>query len=304
MDLKQTEYIVKIAEEKNITRAAEKLFLTQPALNQQLIRLEKELGTQIFIRSRTNWRSTAAGEVYLESARELLRIQHETYNKIQDIIKSQKGHLSIGLTPTRGTNMFSEIYPDFHCLYPDFMIEPSEIPTRTQQDMIKTGNLDLGFVTLSPEQKTSDNYIKLCTEELMLAVPKKLANDKELGPTGGQITISELVKFVNEPFVLIYNTSTLRPLINNLFHEVGFSPIILFETSNTNTIIKMINSSICCGIVPKYHKNENHPNVAYYSIVPKLTWEISATYRKGSYLTEAAKTFIKLAKEYWLHETE
>jgi DNA-binding transcriptional LysR family regulator len=51
MDLKQLEYIIKIAEENNITRAAEKLFITQSALNQQLLKLEKELGTQLFYRS-------------------------------------------------------------------------------------------------------------------------------------------------------------------------------------------------------------------------------------------------------------
>ena len=55
MDLKQIEYILKIAEENNITHAAEKLFITQPALNQQLLKLEKELGTPLFHRSRSNW---------------------------------------------------------------------------------------------------------------------------------------------------------------------------------------------------------------------------------------------------------
>ena len=54
MDLKQIEYILKIAEEQNITHAAEKLFITQSALNQQLLKLEKELGTPLFYRSRTD----------------------------------------------------------------------------------------------------------------------------------------------------------------------------------------------------------------------------------------------------------
>ena len=53
MDLRQIQYIVAIAEENNITRAAEKLYITQSALNQQLLKLEKELGVQLFHRSRT-----------------------------------------------------------------------------------------------------------------------------------------------------------------------------------------------------------------------------------------------------------
>ena len=69
MDTKQIEYILKIAEENNITKAAEKLFITQSALNQQLLKLEKELGTPLFHRSRTNWRLTEAGEIYIEGAK-------------------------------------------------------------------------------------------------------------------------------------------------------------------------------------------------------------------------------------------
>ena len=69
MDTKQIEYILKIAEENNITKAAGKLFITQSALNQQLIKLEKELGTPLFHRSRTNWHLTEAGERLLRLAK-------------------------------------------------------------------------------------------------------------------------------------------------------------------------------------------------------------------------------------------
>ena len=72
MDTRQIEYILKIAEENNITRAADKLFITQSALNQQLLKLEKELGTPLFHRSRTNWHLTEAGETYVKNAKEIL----------------------------------------------------------------------------------------------------------------------------------------------------------------------------------------------------------------------------------------
>ena len=104
MDTKQIEYILKIAEEGNITHAAEKLFLTQPALNQQLLRLEKELGTRLFVRSRTDWRPTEAGMVYLENARKMLQLKQDTYRIIGDMVSDQRGRLSIGFTPRRGTH--------------------------------------------------------------------------------------------------------------------------------------------------------------------------------------------------------
>ena len=77
MDLRQLEYIVQIAEENNITRAAEKLYITQSALNQQLLKLEKELGVPLFHRSRTDWHPTEAGEIYLSAARKMLQNEKE-----------------------------------------------------------------------------------------------------------------------------------------------------------------------------------------------------------------------------------
>ncbi len=121
MDLKQVEYIVQIAKENNITHAAEKLFITQSALNQQLLKLEKELGTPLFYRSRTDWRPTAAGEVYLKSARELLRIKKDTYSLIYDIAETKKGNISVGFTPDRGIAMFTKVYPQFHDEFPWFL---------------------------------------------------------------------------------------------------------------------------------------------------------------------------------------
>ena len=106
MDTKQIEYILKIAEENNITRAAEKLFITQPALNQQLLKLERELGTQLFYRSRTDWRPTEAGMVYLENAKKMLLIKQDTYRIINDMTAQKQGSLSVGLTPGRGISMF------------------------------------------------------------------------------------------------------------------------------------------------------------------------------------------------------
>ena len=72
MDLHQLEYILTIEQEKSISRAAERLFLTQPALNQQLLRLEKELGTPLFERRNRTMLPTYAGRIYLNTAKEML----------------------------------------------------------------------------------------------------------------------------------------------------------------------------------------------------------------------------------------
>ena len=142
MDTKQIEYILKIAEENNITKAAEKLFITQSALNQQLLKLEKELGTPLFHRSRTNWRLTEAGEIYIEGAKAALQIKNTTYNRIYDVVSARKGHLTIGLTPGRGLRMFTSIYPELHRSFPNLDVRPIEMRVRAQQDAIAKGEIE------------------------------------------------------------------------------------------------------------------------------------------------------------------
>jgi len=303
MDLKQLEYIVKIAEEKNITHAADKLYLTQSALNQQLLKLEKDLGTQLFHRSRTDWKPTEAGEVYIQTAKEMLSMKQEAYNRIYDLSNIQKGKLSIGFTPNRGIAMFSDVYPKFHRTHYGILIEPMELSVQTQQFMISSGQLDIGFMTLQEKnRKPSHNYVELAKEEIFLAVPRRhpvcaYAAGKNKPFTMLDTEITELIK--EEPFVLIHGASTLRELIDNAFVNAGFRPHILFETSNTNAIVTMIRSEMCCGILPAFYVQPDQDEICYFSLPSRPSWDIVASYKKSSYISKAAKDFISLAANYW-----
>ena len=105
MDLHLIENILMISEEKSIARAAEKLFITQSALNQQLQKLESELGTSLFVRTRSDWQPTPAGEIYLQTAKTILALKKDTYSKIHDIAEFDQRHFTIGLIPERGVSL-------------------------------------------------------------------------------------------------------------------------------------------------------------------------------------------------------
>lgn len=299
MDTKQIEYIVKIAEENNITRAAEKLYITQSALNQQLLKLEKELGTPLFHRSRTNWRPTQAGEVYLSNAREILRLKKMAYSQICDIAAIKRGKLSIGFTPGRGIRMFTGVYPDFHRQYPDIIVEPVEKSVRELQAMISDDSLDICFLTLSENNKTSDTYIDLLTEEIILAIPLGHPLGSLAAPPEKPLAVLALKELQYEPFVLMDKNSTMRSLVDSVFEEAGFTPNVLFETKNNNTISTMIQTNLCCGLVPYYYIKDGHDGMACFSLPSHPTWKISACHKRDGYLSDAAKCFIQLAKEYW-----
>lgn len=303
MESKQLEYIIKIAEECNITHAAEKLFLTQSALNQQLLKLEKDLGTPLFHRSRTNWRPTKAGEVYIKNAREVLRIKRETYRIINDIADTKKGHLSVGLTPGRGIIMFTSVYPTFHRLYPHIVVEPIEMSVKKQQQLVAQGELDIAFMTLCDCHKTNDAYIKILSEEFLLALPKQHPLSHLASPPGEPLATLDIAELKDDFFVLMYKESTSRDVVDSIFEKSNFTPRVLFETSSTSTIITMVESNLCCGLIPRYY-TQGSDNMVCFSLPQKPTWEVVASYKKDSYLSCIARDFIELAKNHWAEQIE
>lgn len=299
MDFKQLEYILKIAEENNITKAAEKLFISQSALNQQLLKLEKELGTPLFHRSRTNWGLTEAGRIYVEGAKAAMNIKKETYNRIYDVSNAKKGLLTIGLTPGRGLAMFTAIYPGLHQSCPNLEVVPIEMRVRSQQQAIAKGEIDVGFMTLHPRERTNDHYIPLATEELAVIIPAGHPLAAKAAPHGEPLAVIDLRELRYEPFVLMDKSSTLRAVCDTLFEHAGFSPNVLFETNNTGGIASMVESTLCCGIIPGYYVRKPSEKLAVFALAHHPFWEIAISYRKNSYLSSGAKEFIRLAQEYW-----
>lgn len=292
--------MLKIAEENNITKAAEKLFISQSALNQQLLKLEKELGTPLFHRSRTNWRLTEAGRIYVENAKTIMNIKKETYNRIYDVSNAQKGLLTIGLTPGRGLTMFTAIYPELHRRCPNLEVVPIEMRVRSQQQAIAKGDLDIGFMTLQPKERTGDHYIPLATEELIVIIPAGHPLASKAAPQGEPLSVINLHNLRYEPFVLMDKSSTLRSVCDTVFEHAGLLPNVLFETNNTGGITSMVESTLCCGIIPEYYVRKPSDKLAVFALEDRPFWEMAISYRKNSYLSSGAKEFIRLAQEYWL----
>lgn len=299
MDFRQLEYILEIAKENNISKASKNLFISQSALNQQLLKLEKELGTQLFHRSRTDWHPTEAGELYLAGARQCMMIRKDTYNRINDITHSKKTELRIGLTPVRGIQMFSTIYPRLHSQFPDLIITPLEIRVQDQQAMIASGDLDLGFVTLEKSQRTGDHYVEIGEEEMITIVPKIHPVCSHAAHPGEPLSVLDLRLLQYEPFILMFAKSTIRLLQNEIFERSGIEPNILMEVSTTSSIPEFVTNALCCSIIPRYyvHPDENH--IGCFVLPNHPSWDLCVTYRRGSYLSDAGREFIRLAREYW-----
>lgn len=300
MNLKEIEYIVKIADEGNITHAAEKLFVTPSALNQQLLRLENELGTQLFQRIRNAWVPTEAGKIYLDGAREILRIKKETYCHLNDIVTLRNSALTISFPPERGSDMFVHVYPLFHQRYPHVTVHVIEASVSRQQELIARGDADIGFVTLQEKQKNGDTYLPIRKEELVLVVPAASPLCAQARPSPqSKYPELPLAACREEVFAFMHRESTIYDYLHQLFRQAGFFPSVLFETARSATILEMVAAGLCCSIVPDSDSLEHIAGVCFFCLDNHPCWDLMACYKKGAYLSKPGQHFLHLAAQYW-----
>ena len=293
MDLKQLEYIVGIAEEKNITKAAKKLYITQSALNQTLLKLEKEIGEPLFERSKLNLYLTEIGKIYVEQAKKILEIRKETYEKMDEIKGDYNSIIRVGLTPERGMLMFLSIYPIFHEIYPNIKIEALELSVEEQHKMIEERKLDIGFVNVAESQKKSNIYQEIRKEKLVLAIPNKIF--KNLKSKNIQNILDEIVK---EDIAMLPQNTTIRKVIDEYLKKYQLFPKILFESKNSSLLIKMVESQLVCTIVSEIHAIKSN-DIEYILLDNFPHLDYSVMFKKDKFLTTPIKKFINLAKEYW-----
>ena len=299
MDFRICEYIVEIEKEENITRAAKNLFISQSALNQQLLKLEKDLGTQLFFRSRTDWHPTEAGKIYLEGAKKALLIKRETYKKIHDITNAGESDLKIGLTTGRGIRMFTSIYPELHSKFSNLIFTPIEMGVYKQREALKNGDIDIGFVTLRYDQRGNFDYTLIGKEEMVVLVPSVHPICYDYICVDGQLPIINLKSLEYEPFTLMSSKSSNRQIVDDIFSRSGFIPSIMMETNNTASITSLVETLLCCAIIPRYYADTESDKYKCFALPSHPSWDLCIATRKGSYLTDAEKEFIKLSKQYW-----
>ena len=304
MDTRLIEHILKIAEEKSITKAAEKLYLTQSALNQQLLHLEHELGTPLFKRSKTNWGPTRAGEIYLEGAREMLRVKQNTYSQISDLTHGYTGTIRVGMTPVRGPDMFIHVYPAFHEQYPNLVVVPYELNVFQMQKLVTAGDLDLGFMTLFESQRDDNEYQNLYEEEILIAVPEAWNLEGAVMEAGKRRARLPLPALKDRPMILLRKQTTMRPVLDRLFRARQVVPQILFDTANPATILEMVRAGICCGIVAESTAQGFEQGIRYYSFEKPLRWNVAVSYPRGAFLNQAENLFIAQAREYWMQKAK
>lgn len=297
MEFKELEYILAIDKYKNITRAAESLYISQPSLSKYLKNLENTLGVKLFNRFGNSFVLTYAGEIYIKNAKEIIFIKERLLSEIHDIANLKKGRINIAFPYTRGSYMIPETIPKFKEKYPNIEINLIENHSSDLEHLLLNSDADIAILNTPITNKDID-YIVLGDEEIVLLasethpLAKKLKNKEE---DFLKVSIDE---FLNDRFILQHPTQRTGQIAEKIFKDTGFTPKEVFYTRNLESSARLVAKDFgVCFASATHLKHLYLKDVQAFSLKNNnTTFELVVAFRRGTYLSNPAKDYIEILK--------
>lgn len=299
MDFKQYQYVLKVAELQNMTKAAGALYISQPSLSHFIAKVEEELGTPIFNRTTTPLTLTLAGEKYVETAKMILALNDRLKQEVSDIASEKKGVITVGMSHARAAFFLPYVMPEFKQKYPGVHIRTVEVRSDLVEEYVAKGQCDLGVLPFPLSGKNELDQEVVCEEELVLVSGKPLKEEK-FADGKPYVDLSECGDY---PFALLKKGHGIRTAVEVLFMEHGIRPSSIFETTSNETAYRLSTVGMGLSIVPETTVILSHAveRPFLYSLSPEgVRWEIGAIYRKKELLTMAQREFIDLMQKNFM----
>jgi DNA-binding transcriptional LysR family regulator len=290
MELKHLTSFIAVAEQLSFVRAADRLYLSQPALTGQIQRLEEELGVQLLARNRRSVKLTDAGKVFLVEARATLSRARQAADRAQKAARGEIGRLRIGFVSSAALEIVPTIVVAFRKQYPEVTLDLMNLRTVSQVKKLISKNLDIGFLRL-PLSNEQLRATVIHREPFLLVLPKghPRARDK-------QVHIAHLR---DERFVA-YGRRWAPGFFDSVIQmclKEGFSPNIVQETGEMYTAIALIAAGAGIAILPRSVVLAQSKNIVMKPLAGKVpVSEIAIATRAGN-SSLIVRSFIELAAE-------
>lgn len=243
-ELRQYHYFLTLAQELHFGRAAELCFITQPALSQQIAKLEETVGVRLFAREQRNVALTPAGEVFRDGVQQLFHLIDDTQRRARAAGGFQDMTLSIGLVEYASVPMLPAVLKRLRALYPEVKVTRHEMDGATQVDALVAGRIDLGIAvivddpaTLLPEGVTS--------QPLLAAGWKLLVRDDHPLASAREVSLAQLARERIVTFARAVNPSVHDRVLATC-RAAGSEPDIVYETSQVQTGVQLAREGLGC----------------------------------------------------------
>lgn len=277
MNTRQIEYIIEIANERNMQRAAQKMFVSQSTLSQTLAKLEKELNCQLFTRNIREMIPTRAGEVYIRAAKEMLDIKKAAYEEIARIANVSQKNYRIGISSHEGMDRFLVASGHLQKTYKDIDIHAIEDNFDGLLEKLMQKKLTFAITTCDSVQMLPLPHKVLKCEEIKLVAPEGWH------PQGLEFCPNEVnwTQLKRERLILPLPRSTTRTMVDKALKQHDIRPIIAMEIGNVESTLKFVSQGNGISYLPESLLTDK---TGYYflSMKPKLLRHLVVIYNEGT----------------------
>lgn len=287
MEIRQLEYFLMVREAGSFTRAAERLYISQPAVTNAIRSLEEELGIQLFDRSQKLVTLTAEGRIFANHVEKIMHGITTTVEEIHALKNLTSGMLTIGITPFGAMRAVVHQLKAYHLAFPDIRISLHEENMSHLQQALLEDKLDL-VILPAPDENHVLSSLSFTPEELVICCSRN-------HPLHRRNTL-ELKELSAEQLILPKKDCFYQQDLIDAFEKISSLPHIAFESQSAQTIKGLVAAGCGISILPE-SLVEDDTALAVIPVEPPLHLTNRVFWKTNHHLSHAAEAFLKLLKK-------
>ena len=300
-------YVYEIYRQKSYSKAAQALFITQPALSIAISKLEASLGMPLFDRSTRPISLTPAGRIYLQTIEKTRALEQDLRHQLDDIRALRTGTITIGSSHFINACILPEILTRFNRKFPQVKLNLLEGSSHAMARMLEQREIDLTF---SCDEAVIQDFTStpVFTDTILLAVPQDVpcpAHRTQYSMTAADILARrhlapdcpsvDLKDFAAEPFILLRSGNNLHDRAMRFFHRAGIEPAVKMELSQMATAYRLTEAGFAATFLSDRLIAHKNSRLSFYRLAaPESRRSFYALTNPKRYLSEAVQQFIGL----------
>lgn len=308
----EMQYIYQVYQSGSFSKAAQALYLTQPALSIAIQKVEAEIGMPLFIRDKKPLELTDAGKVYIEKVKQILHLEAELSKELSDLSSLNIGSLVLGGTHYLNSYILPPVLTTFQKQYPGVHLELVEASSNELIEMLRESKIDLTFNCI-PTPKDGFRRTPIFKDNVLIAVPASYPVNqvlKDSALTAKDILFRRNMReecpsvtlefFANTPFVLLTKGNNLHSRSVAMFEDAKIDPIVRLQVSQLVTAYHLVCSGLGAAFISDWMVLYDHDDMRYYKIAhPLAVRQFDVVSSSRNYLSKPQKAFIESISSYY-----